>query len=80
MKDKKLRILVIIGAIWAALFLITLRIKAPILEGVEVAVLVGGLCWLFYWTISIIRSIAKKSPEPTTTEANASQTTDGECL
>ncbi len=63
MKDKKLQVLLYIGAVWAVLFLVTLRVKAPMLEGVEVMVLFSGLIWLAYWTFSLIRATIKKQPE-----------------
>lgn len=57
MQDKKLKVLLYIGALWAVLFLVTMRVKAPVLEGVEFVVLFAGLCWLVYWTISTIRAV-----------------------
>jgi hypothetical protein len=63
MQDKKLKVLLYLGAVWAVLFLVTLRVKAPMLEGVEVMVLVAGLLWLAYWTLSLIRAMLKKQPE-----------------
>ena len=66
MQDKKLKILLYIGAVWAVLFMVTLRIKAPMLEGVEIVVLIAGLAWLAYWTLSTIRNVLMK---PTTTES-----------
>ncbi len=64
MQDKKLKILLYLGAAWGVLFLVTLRVKAPMLEGVEFAVLFAALCWFAYWTVSTMRGIWKpKTPE-----------------
>jgi hypothetical protein len=63
MKDRKFRILCILGIVWALLFLITMRVKAPMLEGVEVVVTFSAIAWFFYWTLSAIKWA--KKPEPT---------------
>ncbi len=62
MQDKKLKILLYIGAVWAVLFLVTLRVKAPMLEGVEFVVLFAALCWFAYWTLSTILGVWKPKP------------------
>jgi hypothetical protein len=71
MQDKKLKVLLSIGAVWAILFLVTLRVKAPMMEGVEIVVLFAGLAWLAYWTLSTIRAVVKKTPEPPAQESEA---------
>lgn len=73
MTDKKFRILCIIGIVWAVLFLITMRVKAPMLEGVEIAVMLAAIVWFFYWTLSAIRWVKKPEPTKESETSNASE-------
>ena len=74
MQDKKFRILCYIGIVWAVLFLITMRVKAPMLEGVEIAVTLAAIVWFFYWTLSMIRWAKKPEPTKESETPNASKT------
>jgi tellurite resistance protein TehA-like permease len=71
MKDKKFRILCILGAVWALLFLITMRTKAPLLEGVEMMVSFSCIAWFAYWTFSLIRWTKKPEPKKESEQPNA---------
>ena len=69
--DKKFKVLCGIGAVWAILFLVMLKIRTPLLEGVEVFIICAGLAWLAYWTISFIRT---KPQPPTESKTNGTTT------
>jgi hypothetical protein len=72
MKDKKFRILCILGIVWATLFLITMKVKAPMLEGVEMVVSFSAIAWFAYWTLSTIRWAKKPEPKQESEQPNAS--------
>ena len=48
----KFRTLCILASVWLALFLITMKVKSPVLEGVEVFVWFTALLWFAYWTFT----------------------------
>lgn len=66
MKDMKFRVLCIIAAVWAGLFILTMRIKSPRLEQLDILVLFIGIAWFAYWTVSTVRASLKKDNIPVT--------------
>jgi len=76
MKDKKFRVMCILGIVWALLFLVTMRVKAPMLEGVEVLVSFTCVAWFAYWTLSSIfgktPTVEKVQPQTESEQSNAS--------
>ena len=61
MKDKKLKILCILSAIWVVVFGLTLWLKNPRIEQLDIGILFVCLAWFAYWTISGIVGVMRNN-------------------
>ena len=68
MKDKKFRILVWLVVAWAGMFLLTMKVKSPRLEQVDLLILFVCLGWFAYWTISTINQLKEEGHAFTDTD------------
>lgn len=63
--------MVVLAGAWLGLFLLTMKVKNPRLEQVDILILFIWMGWFAYWTISTVRSYFKKDitvseqPKPT---------------
>lgn len=55
MKDKKFSILIKLAVAWLFFFLLTLRVKSPLIEQLDILILFICVCWFGYWTLSFFR-------------------------
>ena len=81
MKDNKFKILVILAAAWAGIFLLTMRVRSPRLEQFDILLLFICFVWFAYWTVSMVRANLKKgtpsldeTTKPEQTEATNANT------
>lgn len=64
MKEHKAKVLGVLAAAWLLLSLVTMRVKAPLLEDVTILVAFMCLGWFAYWTISMLREKDIPAPQP----------------